>query len=345
MPSLTTFLGKLPLLRRLTAESEVLKTKLEAAKQKLTAEQEKSRSKLAAQKEKHAAEKAALRSEMEALTKRCGFVPPGHFYSPIPSQEEIARDAAAIFGPMPRSIPGIDLREEEQMKLLQEFLPYYREIPFKAQKQEGLRYYFDNPAYCHSDAIFLHCMLRHLKPKRLIEVGSGFSSCVTLDTNELFLGSSMDITFIEPYPDLLRSLLKDSERAKTKIIPSRLQDVDLAVFETLQANDILFIDSTHVSKVHSDVNRIFFEVLPRLAPGVHVHFHDIFYPFEYLKEWILEGRAWSEIYLLRAFLEYNSSWQVVLMNTFLETFHLEFFKEHMPLCLENLGGSFWMRRV
>jgi hypothetical protein len=187
-------------------------------------------------------------------------------------------------------------------------------------------------------------MIRHLQPRRIIEVGSGFSSCVTLDTNELFFGGSIETTFIEPFPELLLSLLKKPDRQRMSIIPTRLQDVDLSVFDALQANDILFIDSTHVSKIDSDVNRIVFDILPGLAPGVHIHFHDIFYPFEYPDVWLLEGRAWNEAYILKAFLQYNSSFRVVLMSSFLARYHEPFLREHLPLCLNNTGGNLWLRK-
>ncbi|MBM3392172.1 MAG: class I SAM-dependent methyltransferase [Betaproteobacteria bacterium] len=151
-------------------------------------------------------------------------------------------------------------------------------------------------------------------------------------------------TFIEPYPKLLMSMLKSEDQARCRIIPSRLQDVPLDEFAALEANDILFIDSTHVGKVGSDVNRVFFDILPRLNKGVYIHFHDIFYPFEYPKAWIFKGRAWNEAYMLRTFLQFNTSFRVVLMNTFMQHFHEAFFKERMPLCLKNPGGSIWLRR-
>lgn len=289
-------------------------------------------------------ELVALKSELAALKKDLRFVPPGHFYSPIPSLDEIKRDESIIFGNITRNIIGLELYEVEQLKLLEQFVAYYEEMPFQSEKREGLRYYFENPAYSYSDAILLHCMIRHLKPKRIIEVGSGFSSCMTLDTNELFFGGSITTTFIEPYPELLMSLIKNMDKNTIKIIPTRLQDVDLSEFEALQANDILFIDSTHVSKINSDVNRIFFDILPRLSSGVHIHFHDIFYPFEYPKSWVYEGRAWNEMYVLRAFLQNNSAFRVVLMNTFMEHFHESLFQKKMPLCLKNTGGSIWIRK-
>ena len=272
------------------------------------------------------------------------FVPPGHFYSPIPSLEEIKKDEEKIFGELPTAIPGLELHEQAQLELLETLIPYYNEMPFEADKVKGLRYYYENPAYSYSDGIFLHCMIRHLKPKRIIEVGSGFSSCMILDTNDRFLDGAAKTTFIEPYPDLLLSLINDADKDSVEVISTRLQDVDDAVFERLEENDILFIDSTHVSKLNSDVNRIIFDILPKLPAGVHVHFHDIFFPFEYPKKWAIEGRAWNEAYLLRAFLQYNSAFRIVLMNTYLEYFHRDFFEQNMPLCLKNLGGSIWIRK-
>jgi len=287
-------------------------------------------------------ERNKLLSVLEEVIR---FAPPGHFFSPIPSLDEIRQDESRIFESVPRDIISVELHESEQLTLLEEIAHYYKEMPFQSHKVEGLRYYFENPAYLYSDAIILHGMIRHLSPKRIIEVGSGFSSCVTLDTNELFFNGSISTTFIEPYPHLLMSLVKEEDKGRIRMLPFRLQDVDVSEFEALGANDILFIDSTHVSKVNSDVNRIFFEILPRLSPGVHIHFHDIFYPFEYPKEWVYEGRAWNEAYMLRTFLQYNTAFRVVLMNTFMERYHESFFQERMPLCLKNTGGSIWIRKM
>lgn len=269
---------------------------------------------------------------------------PGHFYSPIPDINEIRRDEARIFDSTSRLIAGIDLRESEQLTLLEIFADLYKELPFQAQKSAALRYHFENPAYSYSDAILLHCMIRHVKPRRIVEVGSGYSSCVTLDTNELFFDNRIQTTFIEPYPELLLSLIKEEDKARIKVIPSRLQDVALEEFDALAENDILFIDSTHVSKTGSDVNQIFFDILPRIGKGVHIHFHDIFFPFEYPKEWVYKGRAWNEAYLLRGFLQFNDSFRVILMNTYMQRFHEPVFSEKLPLCLKNPGGSIWLRR-
>lgn len=289
-------------------------------------------------------ESGKSRAGLFSRRKKQRMTQPGHFYSPIPDLEEIRKDELRIFASPPRNIPGIDLHEPDQLDLLEVFASFCADLPFTPGKTEGLRYYYENPAYSYSDAILLHCMIRQAKPRRIVEVGSGFSSCVMLDTNELFFDNTIETTFIEPYPELLMSLVKEEDKARLKVIPSRLQDVALEVFDSLAENDILFIDSTHVSKIGSDVNRIFFDLLPRIRKGVLVHFHDIFYPFEYPKGWIYKGRAWNEAYMLRAFLQYNAAFRVILMNTFMQHFHEEFFRAKLPLCLKNAGGSIWLRK-
>jgi hypothetical protein len=287
-------------------------------------------------------ERDQLKKELSQLNR---FAPPGHFYSPLPSLVEIKENEGRIFQNISRHVPGIDLNEEEQVRLLNEFKKYYEELPFKPNKTDNLRYFCENPAYSYSDAIFLYSMIRYAKPKRIIEVGSGYSSCVLLDTNELFFNNSIQCTFIEPFPELLISLIKDEDKERVDILSKKLQDIDLNEFASLSEGDILFIDSTHVSKVNSDVNYIFFQILPHLRKGVYIHFHDIMYPFEYPKEWIYEGRAWTEAYLLRAFLQYNDSFKIIFFNTFLEHFYENRFIKEMPLCMKNKGGSIWIKKI
>jgi len=327
--SIKNTLKKLPSISRLVADRDRLRLELD--------EITRQRNALHTQRDE-------INAELIALKRNQGFVPAGHFYSPIPCFDEIKNDEKRIFGNIPQTVMGVELNDKEQLQLLHKFIDYYKDMPFQAEKQEGLRYYYENTAFSYSDGILLHCMIRDLKPRRIIEVGSGFSSCMILDTNELFFEDSITTTFIEPYPELLMSLVKDMDKSRIKTIPSRLQDVDLSEFDALHANDILFIDSTHVSKIDSDVNRIIFDILPRLSDGVYVHFHDIFFPFEYPKEWVFEGRAWNETYLLKAFLQFNKSFRIVLMNTYMENYHQPFFAENLPLCLKNPGGSIWIRK-
>lgn len=278
--------------------------------------------------------------------------PPGHYYSPIVSTEEIRKHRSAIFNRSAISLPGIDLHEDEQLQLLEKFKEYYPDVPFGENKKEGFRYYFNNDMYTYSDAIFLFCMLRTFKPRRIIEIGSGFSSAAMLDTNQFFLNNNVHFTFIDPDFDRLYKTIKPSDKAAHVFIEKNLQDVPPGIFDELEANDILFVDSSHVSKTGSDVNMILFEILPRLKPGVLIHFHDVFYPFEYPEEWVLNlgnskfyrGFGYNEDYILRAFLMFNRQFRIVAFNTYLEQFHLSWFEKHMPDCLKEKGGSIWIKK-
>jgi len=286
-----------------------------------------------------------LINKRDALRQKYGIFPPGHFYSTIPNLEEIKSNEDKIWGNTPKELQAINLNTDEQLRLFEEFKEYYKELPFKAHKIDNLRYYFENGGYSYSDAIFLYCMIRKIRPNRIIEIGSGYSSCVMMDTNDLHFNNSIDLTFIDPYPQLLISLMRKTDKNRYNILSEKLQDCCLDKFYALKENDILFIDSTHVSKVGSDVNYLLFEILPRLNKGVHINFHDIFYPFEYHKEWIYRGTFWNENYILRAFLQYNDSFKILFFNTFLESFFREKFALEMPLCLNNPGGSLWIKKV
>jgi hypothetical protein len=270
--------------------------------------------------------------------------PSGHFYSPYPDLGEVARRASVLFGSPPRVIAGVDLREDAQLGLLDELARFYPDLPFTAHERSGLRYFFENPNYSYGEAIVLYCMIRHLRPQRIVEVGSGYSSCAILDTNDLAFDGAIECAFIDPYPQLLKSLVGDDEQRRLQILAVHLQDVESGWFARLSEGDILFVDSSHVSKIGSDVNHLFFAILPLLNDGVYVHFHDIPYPFEYPKEWIFQRRAWNEAYLLRAFLQYNAGFTVEFFNSFMGRFHGDALARAMPLAMKNPGTSLWLRK-
>ena len=272
--------------------------------------------------------------------------PPGHYYSPIVSTEEVALHAEHLFNPA-LPLPGIDLNTEEQIALLHQLKNNYFTVPYLKPDNKTFRYYFNNNTFEYADAIFLNLLIRHLKPKRIIEIGSGFSSAIMIDTNEIFFNHCIELTFVEPYPERLQSLMKKGDEKFLTLVQHNLQDVDILLFSQLEAGDILFVDSTHVTKTGSDVNRILFEILPILPKGVIIHFHDIFYPFEYPKEWVLgwSGFGWNEIYILRAFLTNNQEYKIILFNTYLEQLYEKWFQTNMPLCLKDKGGSLWLEKV
>jgi predicted O-methyltransferase YrrM len=244
--------------------------------------------------------------------------PPGHYYSPLPDYGE----TDGSNGQLPFK-GAVDLRTEQQLALIEALRPYLNNSQFLRQRSAGRRYYFDNIYFTGLDALALYAMLRHSKPARVVEVGSGYSSALMLDTSDEFLNSQVMFTFIDPEPERIRSLLRGDDEGNVTILPRRIQDVDLSVFEGLEEKDILFIDSSHVSKYGSDVNRLFFEILPALRNGVYVHIHDVFWPFEYPHQWYLEGRAWNELYLLRAFLQYNDAFRIELFLSYLNSLHGE----------------------
>ncbi|GLC28490.1 class I SAM-dependent methyltransferase [Roseisolibacter agri] len=292
------------------------------------------------------------RDELRAIEREL-WQTPGHFYSPIPSRSELQSREQVVFGEPPGELPGIRLNEAGQRATLERLAEQLRDEPQLIEGWPGRRYSFDNPAFSYCDALVWHAMLRLLRPKRVIEVGSGHSSCVLLDTNNSHLDDSVACTFIEPYPELLYRLMQPEDRESARVITSNLQDVPIETFTALESGDVLFIDSSHVSKTDSDVNYAFFEILPRLAQGVHVHVHDVFYPFEYPKEWVYQGRAWNEAYLLRAFLQYNHTFEIMLWNSWVERQRRSWLEELMPLALRHApeaspptsAQSIWLVRV
>ncbi len=292
-------------------------------------------------------ENARLAAEVAAqgrtLAEWSRFSPPGHFYSPLPSREEVAEAfARGGFGP---PFPAVDLNEAGQLDRLERFAGWYPEQPYPEQPSPGWRFHLDNPSYGHYDAIMLYGMLREARPRRIIEVGSGFSSAAMLDLNERLLGDAVHFTFIDPDMTRLRPLLRESDAARFRLIEQRVQDVPLETFGALQENDVLFIDSSHVSKIGSDVNRLYFDVLPALAPGVLVHIHDVAGNLEYPRHWLDEGRAWNEQYLLRAFLMYNPAWRIELFTAWLWNTQHRLIAERMPLCARGGGGQMWLRKM
>jgi hypothetical protein len=122
-----------------------------------------------------------------------------------------------------------------------------------------------------------------------------------------------------------------------------VQDVGLERFRALQANDLLFIDSSHVGKVGSDVVHLLTRVLPLLQPGVLIHIHDLFWPFEYPEDWLMAGRAWNEAYVVQAFLQFNAAFEIVWFTSYLEHCHTETLHRQLPLTARDQGGSLYLR--
>ena len=292
-------------------------------------------------------EKGHLTSELTRLRAAFSDNPPyfpvGHFYSPLPSRAEIA-DAFARggFGP---PFPAVDLNEAGQFARLERFAAWYPEQPFPETQTPDRRFYLDNPSYGHYDAIMLYCMLREARPRRIIEVGSGFSSAAMLDLRGGVLPEDVAFTFIDPDMIRLRELLRADDHLHATLIEKRVQEVPLETFAALGENDVLFIDSSHVSKIGSDVNRLYFDVLPALAPGVLIHIHDVAGNLDYPRDWLEDGRAWNEQYLLRAFLMNNHAYRIELFTAWLWNMKHDLIREKMPMCARGGGGQMWLRKL
>ena len=272
--------------------------------------------------------------------ERHGFhVTPAHFYQPIPD----TRSLPETLWTQPSELVGIDMNEAMQLDLLRRHFPKFRDEygQFAAEPSgEENRFHLGNQLFDDVDALVAYCMVRHFQPRLIIEVGSGFSSLLLGDAVAKNTGSSL--ICIEPFP---REFLRKGFPGLRSLTEQKVQDIELDFFAQLESSDILFIDSSHTVKIGGDVNYLFLEVLPRLKPGVIVHVHDIFLPFEYRRDWVLdEFRFWTEQYLLQAFLTFNSEFEVLMANNYLNQYH----EEELKVAFADLsswgGGSFWMRR-
>jgi hypothetical protein len=276
------------------------------------------------------------------------YSPVGSFYSPIVNPLEAAKFLAATCSlGTPESLPGIDIDRTAMITMWRDLLPFMLDAPFhKTNGASGLRYRFDNPGYSWGDGSVLHAMIRRYRPARIIEIGSGWSSGCTVDTVERCLDGKCELTFIDPYPKLLHEVLgSDQPKATIRIVEARVQDVPVSDFDQLRERDILFIDSTHVLRTGSDVCYELFEILPRLASGVVVHIHDMFWPFEYPYDWVVrENRSWNEIYAIRALLSENQRWRILFFNDYLAKLEHEMVAQTYPDFLRNAGGALWIEK-
>lgn len=268
----------------------------------------------------------------------------GHFYSPVVQPTDVDSDSSLWV--RREALPGIDFRPASHLQVLEEFFPRHTprfDYPMQASEALGeggkQGFFLGNDQYSHFDAAVLFVLMCEFKPRRVIEVGSGFSSLLMSDVARRFLPDGCAITCIEPFP---KDFLQDPHYG-LQLVREKVQTLPLSFFDALQAGDLLFIDSSHVAKTGSDVNFLLLEVLPRLPPGVLVHVHDVFLPQEYPRSWVVhDNRSWNEQYMLRALLTHNDRMEVV--------FGTEYAKVALPeqtfKALESIkpwAGSLWLR--
>jgi len=247
---------------------------------------------------------------------------------------------------------GVDIKEEEQVKMLSRFSSRFKNeyeslprFPTKVKHQ----YYLRNHTFESVDGEVYYSMIRHFKPRKIFEIGAGYSTYLAaqaiLKNKEEDDCYKCELVAIEPYPN---DVLERGFPGLSKLLPRKVQEIPLSEFEKLRQNDILFIDSSHVLRIGSDVQYEYLDILPRLNRGVIVHIHDIFLPLEYPKKWILKDHfLYTEQYLLQAFLAFNDTFEVLWAGEYMHLKHpdklKEAFSSYKPS--KTKPGSFWIRRI
>ncbi|QDU69963.1 class I SAM-dependent methyltransferase [Engelhardtia mirabilis] len=283
--------------------------------------------------------------EVQADAQR-HWAPPGSAYSPLVDPREGVRRSAQANARLDRSIAGVDMRTEDQVALIEDLLRLHRPESVGVEPAGAARWTRGNSFYPLGDAYVLQAVVRRQRPRRVIEVGGGYSTAALLDAIDMDgRADEVQITVVEPDPDRLASLLREGDTARLEVMVGEIQDLELERYDELGAGDLLLIDSSHVLKTGSDVQLLLFEALPRLAPGALVHFHDVPWPFEYPPEWIAEGRSWNEAYAVRAFLQFNSAFGVALHLSHLAALDRQRLARSSPELAAEAGSSLWIERL
>jgi Methyltransferase domain len=255
--------------------------------------------------------------ELRQKDSRQSHYPPGHYYSTIPEWNSVRSQVGKKIDDL--RLWGINLNEEKQLGLIRSFGESLGDDFWaKGGRLLGPRYSWPNNYFHWTDAGLLTHIISHYRPRRIVEVGCGFSSAVVSDA---LVRSKLDLpagrTLVDPSFTRLKSLIPSDEIAQLTLHEKVVQEVDVKEFLSLSAGDILIIDSSHITKHGSDVNFLIFDILPQLASGVVVHFHDIFVPFDYPPNWYQERRGYNEAFLVRAFLQFNSDFEIIAFADFL----------------------------
>jgi hypothetical protein len=263
------------------------------------------------------------------------------YYSPIPDLAGLPAGVWEARDPL----RGIAFDLDAQMAFVEsELAPQFDRLTWGAGVTGAYAYDPANDSYPHADARVLYAMLRHLRPQRIVELGSGQTTRVMAQAcreNERD-GAGSQLRAFDPFP----TAVDDGLPGLTELVRVKAQDVPDEVFTELQAGDVLFVDTTHTVKIASDVNHIVLRVLPLLAEGVIVHIHDIFLPYEYPRFFFADyGLYWAEQYLLQAFLAFNSEFEVMCAVHALARERSEPMIGTGMLDRGQTGSSFWIRRT
>lgn len=266
------------------------------------------------------------------------------WYAPVPDPDELGPDVWQRRS----ELAGIDLDLGAQAAFLRdELAPFVAEWqPRRTGEWGDGRFYLDNGMYEAGDAELLYAMVRRSRPARIIELGSGFTTLAAAEACERNAADGADCRYevYDPYP---RSLVTAGSRWPSATVEQRAQDVPIDAFLELGDGDLLVVDTTHVVKMGGDVNRVVLDVLPRLAAGVRVHFHDIWLPWEYHPGLVAELGFWNEQYLLQAYLADNPKWRIVLAAQALARERRADFEATVPALARSRSHptSFWIQHL
>jgi predicted O-methyltransferase YrrM len=285
-------------------------------------------------------------AEYKLRNKVTPFFPVGHYHSPVVDPSTLGDYVESRRDPGPAGFGGINIDITAMEEFWNANVSSIFNAPFPETKTAERRFYFDGAPFPYGDALTLHAIMGHFRPKRIVEIGSGFSTACMLDSAEIHGMNDLQITCIEPYPDRLHSLLRPDDRSRVKLLERPVQEVPVQdIVAGLERNDILFIDSTHVMKTGSDVHYELFEIIPAVNPGVIIHVHDCGYPFEYPPEWVEKNYSWNEAYAIRAFLMYNLSYKIIFWGSLFKALFPEKVRQEGGMFIKNAGASLWLTRI
>jgi predicted O-methyltransferase YrrM len=240
------------------------------------------------------------------------LVVPNHYYVPLASTRALRETRSRWNRPVDTRYLPMDLASQVEF-LRDNIAPYEPEYRNNTTFKEAVER-SAGPGYGYIEAQALHGVLRWLKPRRIIEIGSGVSTLCALHAvrmNEADGAPACEITCVEPYPrDLLR-------KQPIRLLVEKVEEVDIALFDELEAGDLLFIDSSHAFKAGGDVQRIYLDILPRLKPGVMIHIHDVYIPYALQRDVDKTYMQWMETALLIAMLNHSSRYRIVLCESYL----------------------------
>lgn len=241
------------------------------------------------------------------------------------------------------TIPDIELNEDIQKQTFSIIEKKYSEGLDFCNSLSNEKFTFNNPYFSISDGIILYSLLSNLKPKKIIEIGAGYSSYFIQEIKKTSaFKNSFDYTVIEPNTDIFKSLADNL--TDITLFEEPVQSVPLEVFKTLVDGDILYLDTSHIVKTGSEVNHILFNILPTLNKGVIIHFDDVYYPFDYKKELIEKGYSWNENYFLRAFLMNNNEYRIKLFTDYLFKIHADLFTD-FPDLTSSHNADLWLEKI